>query len=175
MVKLKHLDTFLDRYGRRRYYVRRGGVRIPLHSEPGTVAFYDEYEAALRGEVLQEPDRARARRLEKVGYIYFLRAGQWVKIGFSTDPTGRFTSLKTALPAPVTCLVSVPGSARLERRLHEIFRKHRGQGEWFKAVPELTRLMAQAAAFGTFRDALFGPNTQIEPSDTQIEVAAQGD
>jgi hypothetical protein len=47
-IKLRHVDTFRDRYGKRRYYFRRGrGPRVPLPGRPGEPSFMQAYYAAL--------------------------------------------------------------------------------------------------------------------------------
>jgi hypothetical protein len=49
-IKLKHVDSFRDRYGQRRYYFRRGhGRRVALPDVPGSVAFMKAYQSALAG------------------------------------------------------------------------------------------------------------------------------
>ena len=50
-IKLKHVDRFIDRHGRRRYYFRRDrGPRIALPGLPGSSEFLAAYQAALVGE-----------------------------------------------------------------------------------------------------------------------------
>jgi hypothetical protein len=50
-IKLRHVDRFVDRHGKVRYYVRRGrGPRTKLIGEPGSVEFMASYWAALAGE-----------------------------------------------------------------------------------------------------------------------------
>ena len=50
-IKLKHVDSFRDRHGRRRYYFRRDrGPRIALPGLPGSTEFMAAYQAALAGE-----------------------------------------------------------------------------------------------------------------------------
>jgi integrase len=47
-IKLKHLDRFVDRHGKVRYYFRRGkGPRIALPGEPGSLEFIVAYQKAL--------------------------------------------------------------------------------------------------------------------------------
>ena len=161
-MKLKHLDTFFDRHGRRRFYVRRSGLRIPIRADPGTPEFYVEYHAALQGKV-DAPDpmpSPRKHHHSKQGYVYFLRRGAWVKIGFSTKPTARVSELQVGSAEKITSLVAIAGTFGDERRLHRMFEKFRGEGEWFRMHPELTRLIAQAAAYGTFYDPVWENDTQ---------------
>ena len=58
MVKLKHVDRFVDRHGRARHYFRRGhGPRVLLPGEPGSEAFMLAYQAALAGQEVCQPLR----------------------------------------------------------------------------------------------------------------------
>ena len=75
------------------------------------------------------------------GYVYFLVSGDQVKIGFSTNPFGRARALKTSIAHPISCLVAVQGDSDDERYLHWILRRHRLNGEWFRAdAPVLERM-----------------------------------
>jgi len=47
-IKLKHLERFVDRHGKVRFYFRRGkGPRTPIHGVPGSHEFMTAYQAAL--------------------------------------------------------------------------------------------------------------------------------
>ena len=51
-IKLRHVDSFVDRFGKRRYYFRRGrGERIPLPGLPGSAEFMGAYQAALSNKL----------------------------------------------------------------------------------------------------------------------------
>jgi integrase len=53
-IKLKHVDSFRDRHGRRRYYFRRDrGPRVPLPGIPGSAEFMATYQAALVDQVVR--------------------------------------------------------------------------------------------------------------------------
>src|SRR6266513_1785524 len=48
--KLRHVDSFTDRNGHKRYYFRRGrGVRMALPGSLGSAEFMEAYQAALTG------------------------------------------------------------------------------------------------------------------------------
>jgi hypothetical protein len=50
-IKLKHLDRFVDRHGKVRYYFRRGrGPRIALPGEPGSLEFIAAYQQSLNNK-----------------------------------------------------------------------------------------------------------------------------
>lgn len=49
--RLKYVQAFTDRYGKRRYYFRRPGLpRVAIPGLPGSEAFMEAYKAALRAE-----------------------------------------------------------------------------------------------------------------------------
>lgn len=58
-VRLRHVESFRDRTGERRYYFRRGhGPRTPLPGAPGSPKFMAAYHAALAAS----PDASPAQR-----------------------------------------------------------------------------------------------------------------
>lgn len=65
------------------------------------------------------------------GFIYFLRCGKRIKIGFSNNVQNRVTGLMTAAPDPVEFLCARSGSLSDERRLHQIYAEYRSNGEWY--------------------------------------------
>ena len=64
--------------------------------------------------------------------IYFIRSGQYVKIGVSTHPWQRLAEFQTANPEPLEMLAVGPGDYGFEAALHRLFGEHRGAGEWFR-------------------------------------------
>lgn len=67
--------------------------------------------------------------------LYFIRSGQYVKIGVSANPRGRIASIQTGNPEPVEVLAIVEGDASLEADLHRRLASFRKQGEWFEDCP----------------------------------------
>lgn len=52
-VRIRHVDSFRDRHGKRRFYFRRGkGPRTPLVGVPGSAEFDHSYRAALASDAL---------------------------------------------------------------------------------------------------------------------------
>lgn len=146
------LDT--DRYGNQRFYYRRAGrEKVRLPDDKNSIAFEQMYKALLKDPgfrlVLSNPKPPRRIRLSrKMGYVYFLRTSQGVKIGFSEDPVSRVMSLKTGVAEGIHGLVVMPGSPVTEREMHRRFEASRLTGEWFKETSDITQAMAQAAAYG---------------------------
>ncbi|WP_127523631.1 GIY-YIG nuclease family protein [Mesorhizobium sp. Z1-4] len=67
------------------------------------------------------------------GFVYFLWAGDAIKVGFSRDPFVRASALKTGISSDMRLFLTVPGTRGDERRLHRRLRHQRLRGEWFKA------------------------------------------
>jgi hypothetical protein len=66
------------------------------------------------------------------GWIYFIRAGDFVKIGFAREVTNRLPRLQTGSPVKLELLMAIQGKASLEKDFHRKFAKLRAHGEWFK-------------------------------------------
>lgn len=82
-------------------------------------------------------DTAKEAEAGPDGFVYILRAGEFVKIGRSRRLDNRIKTLKIQLPFPVEVLNAFPceNAAKSERHLHEFFAKYRVNGEWFE-LPE---------------------------------------
>jgi predicted GIY-YIG superfamily endonuclease len=71
-------------------------------------------------------------------FVYVLKAGPFVKIGYSKDIQSRITALKTGSQYPVTLAYSRSYDNRAaamaaEKMLHKVWAEHRYNGEWFIA------------------------------------------
>lgn len=61
LIKLRHIDRFVDRHGRERFYYRRNrGPRIALPGRPGTPEFMAAYERAAIGDIPETPKQRGA-------------------------------------------------------------------------------------------------------------------
>ncbi len=69
-IKLKYVDSFVDRYGVRRFYFRRakGDKRVLLPGLPGSDAFMSAYQLALDGRppAAQDAPRTEATPVREV-------------------------------------------------------------------------------------------------------------
>ena len=65
------------------------------------------------------------------GYVYFLRAGNTVKIGFSTNLRSRLEKLRNGNSFPVFICKYVHGDRKTEAAFHKRFVEYRLRGEWF--------------------------------------------
>lgn len=74
---------------------------------------------------------------EWLGFVYFIRRADFVKIGFSTDPDARLRQIRMNTPDKLELLLAVPGTMKDERRLHADLKRMRHQGEWFHDGPDV--------------------------------------
>ena len=65
-------------------------------------------------------------------YIYFIKAGDFVKIGITTNPKKRLHDLQTSNPLKLDLIYFMPGDENLEKILHEVFDEYKESGEWFR-------------------------------------------
>lgn len=70
--------------------------------------------------------------LDTMGWVYFVRIGDKIKIGYSTYPEARFKGLR-----PDEILALVPGTMQDERRCHAAFQHLRAHGEYFEPGRDL--------------------------------------
>jgi T5orf172 domain len=78
--------------------------------------------------------------------VYFVRAGNAVKIGSTTNLAARLRALATASAVSLELLAAVPGGREVEARLHRHWRHLHVQGEWFRADEALVRYAREQAA-----------------------------
>lgn len=87
------------------------------------------------------------QRYEEESFVYFIEAGDYIKIGHSRDPMGRLSQIRkgrgVALPddldpSGARILAVEQGGMFEEKKLHRRFTIHRAAGEWFKKNDRLT-------------------------------------
>ncbi len=69
--------------------------------------------------------------------IYFIQAGDLIKIGFTRKLRQRFLALERMSSVPITCLGFVEGTMQTERSIHREFSALRAHGEWFRGDDRL--------------------------------------
>jgi hypothetical protein len=77
---------------------------------------------------------------ERGGVIYVFQQGDVpaVKIGYTKhDVAARLVSMRTYSPYPVKVLAEIPGTMKIERRIHAELSEHRLEGEWFEKVDQV--------------------------------------
>jgi len=66
------------------------------------------------------------------GHVYFIRVGDFIKIGWSTRPMDRLRQLQTSHPDELEIMGTIKGERSLEGKIHKRFSKNRVRGEWFE-------------------------------------------
>lgn len=129
------------RHGKFVWYVRVGkGPRVRLTAAYNSNEFWAQYWAAVGGDAPPAPPApvaASPKPPRSGGVVYFVRAGDLVKIGFTADLDARLASIATHAPAPPVVLLTVPGTVLDERAYHDRFEAHRAHREWFRLEGEL--------------------------------------
>jgi len=87
--------------------------------------------------------------------IYFIRSGNFVKVGLSAQPWKRLSDLQTAHHEQLEMLAIMPGDRSAEQDLHRRFSEYRHNREWFRNGEPLMTLIARV------RDE--HPGLQAEP------------
>jgi hypothetical protein len=93
----------------------------------------------LRKATRRLPSKARLAS----GYIYVLRSGYFIKIGYSNDPAERMKAITTSSPNECDLLFCLAGSFKLEKQLHAEFAACHYQREWFFLCGKLKRFIAE--------------------------------
>lgn len=77
---------------------------------------------------------AEAAQYQNYGHVYLLRAGEYYKIGQSSDLEKRVKSINVALPDKATLehAISTDDPPGIEGYWHRRFADRRANGEWFK-------------------------------------------
>lgn len=73
--------------------------------------------------------------------VYFITAGDVVKIGVSRQPNKRLRQLQSSSSKKLTLAACCFGGFAMEKSLHKRFASHRLQGEWFMLTDEIKRLI----------------------------------
>lgn len=89
-----------------------------------------------------QADVARAADEGKT-FVYFLRAGEFVKIGQSRRWKIRMAEMQTGSPYTIVPLLVLIDDAGLERKLHQRFRSDHFRGEWFHMGPAVTAFIKE--------------------------------
>ena len=120
----------------------------------------------------ERPQRRKSRS-PLVGGVYFVRCGELIKIGTSTDVHQRVASIRTMTPLPVELVAIAAGSRAEESVLHARFAHLRQHGEWFTATPELLAYIAEGPAVAVDADL----DERVDEADAEewVSVSARLD
>jgi phage replication O-like protein O len=119
---------------------------------------------------------ARPQALSAVGYVYYIRAGKYVKIGYSSDPWRRLSGIQSSRPNATLRAVEA-GTRDLERERHAAFVDARLESnrEWFRWTPEIAEHVAGLGALtGAGSSAALSIERAPQGHDNPPTVPPQG-
>ncbi|ENN86096.1 hypothetical protein RHSP_32219 [Rhizobium freirei PRF 81] len=105
----------------------------------------------------------------QTGHVYFIKMGDFVKIGYSGGLLSRIKNLEVGFPEPSELLATIPGTKNTEAYFHKIFSSLRVKGEWFKFEGAL-KAFVSIAAISTLPEI----STVKKLSIAEIEAAKEG-
>lgn len=101
------------------------------HGKPdkkGRVVLHLDGDGIVRPEGYV-PSESQELAQPREEFVYFLRVGKRIKIGYSGDPERRARDLQAEL------IGFAPGGRQLEAALHYQLREYRDQKEWYRDKP----------------------------------------
>jgi len=98
------------------------------------------------------------RKPDRPTSVYIIECAGHVKIGVAVDPRNRLAAINTGTPVVASLFATRQFDARLiahnvESRLHQMFRSHRANGEWFAIAPEAAWEALRSIRVRKLRDA----------------------
>lgn len=168
VVRILHSEGFTDKgifyaIGKNRAYLRTkrhehyfygllvNTVRRNAHSKNDT-AFWNDFNYKKRLKTDKEFARKERKRKKDIenstvhknnkaskDRVYFVKAGEYIKIGYTSNIQKRLDSLQTGSPVKIECLCLINGDRRTESNLHKKFAKYRVLREWFEMADELLK------------------------------------
>jgi hypothetical protein len=133
-----------------------------------------EYVSGLTGAY------ARHATIRPDGFVYVLEAGPYYKIGRTRTLPTRIKTLNIQLPFPATCIAAFPCEemSRSEAELHEHFKKHRVNGEWFTLPDRKPWLFGliwlKNIRYATTEHSRYRSGVQVDFHD-EVPLAVQND
>lgn len=80
---------------------------------------------------------AALERNNSLGDLYFIRAGDAVKIGRSVNLTTRMKKMQVDNPEKLDCVLVLKGCGPEEGKWHKTFAADHIRGEWFRFSPSI--------------------------------------
>ena len=107
------------------------------------------FEAATKDRVNSQIQYQQTDPGRPTEWVYAVRVGNYIKIGYTTNVLSRLQTIKTHAPTDVHLIGTFAGGRRLERVLHQRFSEHRANGEWFTlhVLPDLYEMLRDDEVF----------------------------
>jgi T5orf172 domain len=85
-------------------------------------------------------DRESMQPQSPAGWVYFIRSGALIKVGYTTDLSKRMRSYNSHNP-DVQLMAVVPGTRDDEAAYHKRFAAQKVRGEWFRLSGSLATML----------------------------------
>lgn len=118
---------------------------MPVGS-PERAALFAELGRTFVEDWAEAEQSLKREQREKYGDLYFVSAGNAVKIGRTTNFKTRLRFIQAHNHEKVECLLLLEGQGWRELDLHKRFKPHRLHGEWFEHCPEIEAEIARLNA-----------------------------
>ena len=115
---------------------------LPVGS-PEREALFAELRKTFDEDWKAAEEAVERERRQSFGDLYFVRAGNAVKIGRTTNMETRLRHIQAHNHERVELAVLVEGGGWMERDYHARFRARRLHGEWFERCPEIEAEIAR--------------------------------
>lgn len=117
------------------HHLRIAFAHVLMNAEHKAAEVADPIE--YEDEAEQQTPTYRSSVLTTMGFVYFVRFSDRIKIGWSGNPTARLRNVPHD-----EVLAIVPGTMEDERQMHAMFARFRVNGEWFEAKRDLLQFIA---------------------------------
>lgn len=118
--------------------------RKPLYDKKDIDSFLAKQEAMMAARFRMSP--LGQAMLDEIGLrddvsssarVYFIRAAQFVKIGYSRNVAQRLDAIRSSTPHNAELLGDIRGDLNTEKAVHRIAKRYRHHREWFSLGAEL--------------------------------------
>lgn len=80
--------------------------------------------------------------INEPGFVYFMKMGDFIKIGWSSWPPNRRIDLQISSPYDIIILGAFPGTLNDEAAVQSWFQHAHKRGEWYRKTPGLVAYLA---------------------------------
>ncbi len=130
----------------------RGDAVLSWKCQPGGVLVYLGETGRACGACMGCKSVVETQERAATSWVYFIQSTQGgpVKIGYSTNPIGRLSTLQTAHAHPLKIIGRMAGGIAVERSLHTLFAadRVRSDGEWFRPSAALLAFIREVGGAG---------------------------
>jgi hypothetical protein len=140
-------------------------------------ALYEEWiECRKHNRLSSQVSEMEKRRPKEypadIGYVYFYKVGDFIKIGFTKKPIQRVENLKVAQSALADMFVAVRGRRSDEKALHRALESFHNHGEWYRATSSVMTIVVRAIIAGQASDLAIRRGTFLQQNgETRRQVA----